>query len=78
MRTTHVITGGDYALIRGPETINLTVDLHWVFYGGEPGSLSICDGYCLDRIRAYDDEGSDIELNPSEEDEIINAYGFRW
>lgn len=70
-----LITGGPYALERAGEELDLTIDLHWLWEEGEPGSTSITGGWSLDRIQAYDEDGKEWELTPEEETDVLAYFG---
>lgn len=69
-----LITGGPYTLERDGVEYELTVDLHWIWEEGEPGSSSITGGWSLDYVEAYDD-AEQWDLTGQEELDAIAYFG---
>lgn len=69
-----LITGGPYTLERDGQEYELTIDLHWIWEEGEPGSRSIQGGWTLDNVEAYD-ETKEWELTPQEELDALQHFG---
>jgi hypothetical protein len=69
-----LITGGPYTLERDGVEYEITVDLHWLWEEGEPGSSSIQSGWCLDYVEAYDDADA-WELTSQEELDALQHFG---
>ena len=69
-----MITGGEYVLERDGQDHPITVNLHWIWEEGEPGSRGIAGGWSLDRIDAYD-ESKEWELTPDEETDALTFFG---
>lgn len=67
-------TGGPLTIFIGDAEIDVEVSLDWTWQEAEAGSLSIEGGWFLDAIRAWDDDGKDVELTTDQEEEAIHLY----
>lgn len=76
MKITHSTTTVKHAINRNGTEVPVEIDLVWEYYGGEPGSLSICEGVTLKSITAYDSLNAVVPLSLEEEESIIQLYGL--